>query len=73
MGNLKISKLILNNLEAARSAAARERCGVDDASQEAMRLYMDTWILGPLDDAIASIKGELPTWEQHNWKYGIGA
>ena len=54
---LKINLKILNLLERALDSAKMENCGVDEATKRKMKLYLDTWVVSPLDKAIAKIEG----------------
>ncbi len=52
------NKTLTSVLKRADDAAAMERCGVAKVHQDAMRSYIDTWVRGPLRDAIAYLEGE---------------
>jgi len=55
---LRINQEAVRNLRAALKAAKRERCGSDQEHQEAMRIYLDTWVVAPLETALAIIEGK---------------
>lgn len=62
------SKTLINVLkEADDSAAMGDKCGVDLVHQEALRLYIDTWVRGPLQDAIAYLEGEQTAKQIEHW------
>ena len=64
---LKINETIVAALERALRSAKRDGCGVDKDAQEAMRIYLDSWCVAPLEDALACIRGEKDTWEIDYW------
>lgn len=49
----RLPKKVRKTLEYALRQAKRKNCAVDEKAQEAMRLYMDTWIAGPLEDVLS--------------------
>jgi hypothetical protein len=51
-----MSYAILAELERALRSARRERCTVAAEHQAAMELYLDTWVVRPLERAIAEIR-----------------
>jgi hypothetical protein len=56
---LKANKEIMRLLKRARAAATLENCGVEPKSaQEAVRVYLRTWVVGPLDAALALMCGD---------------
>lgn len=52
--NQRARKLIVEALGSARL----ERCAIGVEHQEAMRLYLDTWVAGRLEQALKIIDGE---------------
>jgi hypothetical protein len=52
---LRISYAILAELKEALKHARRESCAVEQKHQDAMALYLDTWVVGPLESAIDQI------------------
>jgi hypothetical protein len=54
---LRMNRRILRLIEEATSSAKLERCSVDEEHQAAMRLYLDTWVVGRLEKAINDILG----------------
>jgi len=52
------SKALEHVIERAYNSAMLEQCGVDPKAQEAMRLYLKTWVAGPLSSALRYIRGE---------------
>jgi hypothetical protein len=61
--NGKIVEKLRRSLDAARAAAdtaPTSRCAVDVAHREAMRLYMRSWVIAPLEDAIERMTGVKP-------------
>lgn len=63
---LRISQKTVADLQAALKALragadpTSPSCGVDAVHREAMRLYLRTWVMGPLETALATIIGEKP-------------
>lgn len=55
---LRVTQNILGALKRALRAAKRERCAVEPEHQEAMRLYLDSWVVTPLQAAIKGIEGK---------------
>jgi hypothetical protein len=54
---LRANQRILKALEEALSYAEMKNCSVDDVHKDAMRLYLQTWVMGPLKSAILDMKG----------------
>lgn len=52
------NKTLIAVLKRADDAASMERCGVPKVHQDAMHQYIDTWVRGPLLDAIRYLEGE---------------
>lgn len=68
MGQQKIPTTLLELLEEADSKAAMgENCIIDEVHKEAVRLYIDTWVRGPLQSAIAYGKGNVRLQEAKHW------
>jgi hypothetical protein len=65
-----VKVLTLRKLEFALKHARMDHCGVEKEHQDAMRLYLDSWVVDPLVQAIGEIKGELGVEEwytEHAW------
>jgi hypothetical protein len=60
--NRKIVRQLRDALEHVRAAAdpTSKRCGVAPEHREAMRLYLRTWAIPPLEDAIERMTGVKP-------------
>jgi hypothetical protein len=60
--NARIVEKLKSALDAARAAAdpTSTRCAVDPKHREAMRLYLRTWAVWPLESALEAITGEKP-------------
>lgn len=69
---LRANRDILGALKSALKAAKRERCGVDTEHQEAMRLYLDSWVVAPLEAAIAAMEGD-KSWANSSYLHAISA
>ena len=54
----RTSTRVIRALERALEAAKLRHCGVDKDHQEAMRLYLSTWVAAPISDALEYLKGE---------------
>jgi hypothetical protein len=68
MGRQKIPTRLLQLLEDAdRKAAMDKSCVIDDVHKEAVRLYIETWVRGPLKAAIAYGKGDLRLEDASRW------
>lgn len=50
----------------SKTRAQQGRCGVEQDAQEKMRLYLDTWAVGPLLEVLAWDQG-LPADEVHDY------
>lgn len=55
---LRANKRILQALKFALRHAELTNCSVGEEHKNAMRLYLSTWVAGPLKDAIADMTGE---------------
>ncbi len=55
---LRANRRVLRALRQALHAAKMADCTVEEKHKEAMRLYLKTWVVGPLEDAIADMRGE---------------
>lgn len=64
---LTINRTILRILKRGLRAAKLENCAVEPEHQEAMRIYLRTWCIGPLEDAIAAIDGDKSTAQVAFW------
>lgn len=53
---LRANRRIMERLEKALRAARLTNCAVEKSAQDAMKLYLDTWVVGPLDQAIEEMK-----------------
>ena len=51
----RMNRQILGYLESALSAAKLTNCAVDPEHQDAMRLYLSSWVVGPLESALEEI------------------
>lgn len=68
MGQQKIPTKLLELLEEAdQKAAMGDNCMIDEVHKEAVRLYIETWVRGPLQSAIAYGKGNLGLKEASHW------
>jgi hypothetical protein len=54
---LYISQEAVGAIRSALAAARCERCGVDKEHQQAMELYLRTWVVSPLERALDLIEG----------------
>jgi hypothetical protein len=55
---LRANQRILNAIKfALQHAELGEYCAVEPEHQEAMRLYLQSWVVGPLKSAIEDMKG----------------
>lgn len=62
------SKTLINVLKQAdASAAMGELCAIDDVHKEAVRIYIETWVRQPLQDAIAHLEGEKSAKQIEHW------
>lgn len=61
------NKTLIEVLEEADRAASLESCGINEVHQQAMKLYIDTWIRGPLQDAIGYLKGDVTVHQMAEW------
>ena len=52
---------ILKHLADALAAAKLTNCAVDKKAQDAMKLYLDTWVVMPLEEAIKEMTKERVT------------
>jgi hypothetical protein len=50
---------VRHELEHALESAELKGCGVDEAAQEAMRLYLDTWVAGRIRRVLEWDEGRL--------------
>lgn len=53
----KLPRLVRHELQQALAAARLENCGIDPAVQEAMRLYLASWVAGPIERVLAWSEG----------------
>ena len=67
----KVRMAIQSALEKADSTL-REGCGVGEEHQEAMRLYLDTWVARPLHAVLAWDDGEMHVEDVGVWKPRVG-
>lgn len=54
---LRMNQRILAKLEDALASAQLRQCAVAEEHQEAMRLYLESWVVGPLESALKDIRG----------------
>lgn len=64
---LKANQAILDALESALRQAELENCGVHHVHQDAMRPFLNRWVVAPLRDAIRCMKGETSTGSLSHW------
>ncbi len=68
MGKQKLPTKLLQLLEEADAKAAMgDNCMIDDVHKEAVRLYIETWVRGPLQSAIAYGRGNVGLSEASHW------
>lgn len=68
MGQQKIATKLLELLEEADAKAAMgDNCMIDEVHKEAVKLYIDTWVRGPLQSAIAYGRGNIGLNEAVHW------
>ena len=68
MSRQKIPTRLLELLqEANEKAAMGDNCIIDEVHKEAVRSYIETWVRGPLQSAIAYGKGDLGLKEASHW------
>lgn len=54
---LRSNRRILRTLERALEYAEMTNCSVDDVHKDVMRVYLKTWVSGPLEAAIRDMMG----------------
>lgn len=54
----RVGKDVRAALKAIRKAAALERCSVDPKHKDAMKLYLDSWVVSQLDVLIDYLEGD---------------
>ena len=57
MPQYRINSEVVRVLRKVLSRAKLESCAVDPKAQEAMRLYMETWIAQPIESCLDVIEG----------------
>lgn len=68
MSNPKLPQAVIELLEEADAKAAMgDNCIIDEEHKEAVRLYIDTWVRGPLQAAISYGKGNVGLKEASQW------
>lgn len=55
---LRANRRILRTLEQALKSARLDNCGIEEEHQEAMRLYLTTWVVGRIQSAIDDMMGK---------------
>jgi len=65
-----VRNILHRSLRACEAASdpTSERCGVAPEHREALRLYLTTWVEGPLRDAIAHLDGDKELGEIEFWR-----
>ena len=58
---------IRDRLDRALEIVQMKRCGVDPEHQEAMKLYLDTWAVGPLQMVIDWDDKKIPAPKPEVW------
>ncbi len=48
----RLPKKVRKAIEFALRRARCETCGVDSEAQEAMRIYLDSWVVAPLEHVL---------------------
>jgi hypothetical protein len=66
---MKINKAILNCIKTARKSATLENCGVDKIHQREMKIYLNTWVVDRLNEAINMIEDETTDRKTFNHYY----
>lgn len=68
MSNPKLPQTVLELLqEADAKAAMGDNCIIDERHKEAVRLYIDTWVRGPLQSVIDYGHGNISLKEASHW------
>jgi hypothetical protein len=58
---LRINNDIVRDLEAALASARLDSCAVKDEHKQAMKHYLDSWVVAYIEHALDSIKTGAPS------------
>ncbi len=64
----RTNQKVIRALEYALEQANMKNCAVAPEHKEAMRLYLRTWVAGPIEDALQYLRGEKDSWGIIHWQ-----